>query len=84
MDRYTRRDAERAFERLVYALADPPEGKHWTLDYAPGGYVVELVDNVTGGVSQPFGPMRRNARDFVQAVRFLTDAMHASGITRLV
>lgn len=75
-DRYTKRHAEAAFLRLVDALGPAPAGQHWALDHAPGGYVVELVKDQGGGVSQPFGWQRRNAREFVTTVRFLTDALY--------
>lgn len=51
----------------------------WYLDYAAcyGGYVVNQVSNESGGVSQPFGPMRHSARDFVTMVRFAIDALRS-------
>jgi hypothetical protein len=88
---YTRRDAERAFERLCDAL-DRPHGDTWargedgqfhslvgvwSLDYAGcyGGYVVEEISNLGGGVSRPLGEMRRTAREFCDAVSFTLRAL---------
>lgn len=49
----------------------------WTLDYNPvyDGFVIEEILNVGGGVSHPMGDLRRNARDFCNAVRFAMDAI---------
>ena len=48
----------------------------WTLDHNSiyGGYVIEEMHNVGGGVSQPFGSTRHNAREFCAMVRFALDA----------
>lgn len=75
MERYTRKHAESAFLRLVPLLGPAPPGQHWALDSAPayGGYVVELIRDQGGGVHQPFGPMRRSAREFCEVVRFAED-----------
>lgn len=49
----------------------------WCLDYAGvyGGFVVHEISNEGGGVGTPLGHLRRNARDFCDAVRFALDAM---------
>jgi hypothetical protein len=49
----------------------------WTLDCNPtyGGYVIEEIANEGGGVTQPFGSMRRNAREFCDAVYFAENAI---------
>lgn len=76
MERYTKRDAEKAFERLLTLT-----GKHagpwnevgaWQLDYngTYGGYVVVEITSEGGGQTHPLGDMRRNARDFCSAVNF--------------
>jgi hypothetical protein len=82
MDRYTRKDAENAFERLLTATGNRRSTSWndvggWNLDYAAcyGGYVVEEVNNPSGGISQPFGSQRRTAREFVDCVRFACDAI---------
>ena len=82
--RYTRKDAEHAFERLL-AMTGKRKATSWndvggwTLDYAPiyGGYNVEEISSPSGGVSQPFGMQRRTAREFCDTVRFLADALRA-------
>lgn len=82
MDRYTRKDAEKAFERLVKAIGgriavDYKDVGAYRLDWNAtyGGGNIEMIANDKGGVSQPFGMMRRNAREFCDAVRFATDAL---------
>lgn len=82
MDRYTRKDAERAFERLIKAIGGRIATSYndvgayrldWNATY--GGGNIEQITSVGGGVRQPFGMMRRNAREFCDAVRFATDAL---------
>jgi hypothetical protein len=83
MDRYTRKDAEAAFERLCNLTghhAGPwNEVGAWQLDANPtyGGYMVVEISNEHGGQSTPFGPMRRSARDFCDAVRFAEDTLQS-------
>lgn len=47
----------------------------YTLDYAAcyGGYVINRISNDGGGVSQPFGYMRRGAKELVDCLRFAND-----------
>jgi len=54
----------------------------WTLDHNAiyGGYVIEEMYNEGGGVSQPFGSMRRSARDFCDAVAFAENALRAAKV----
>lgn len=114
-DRYSRKDAQKAFERLASALGKTCSDEHgnlfngnpyndptpagrlwddvvehgvhvglraavgaWSLDYngVYGGFVVHEMFNDGGGVSEPFGSMRRNAREFCAAARFALDALH--------
>jgi hypothetical protein len=82
MDRYTRKDAENALQRLVFALGgkiakDYKDVHGYRLDHAYGGYNVERIVNEQGGVTLPFGMQRRTAREFVDAVRFALDVMNA-------
>ena len=51
----------------------------WTLDCNPtyGGYVIEVIANSGGGIHQPFGSTRHNAREFCAMVRFALDALQA-------
>lgn len=80
-DRYTRKDAEAAFTRLISAIGGRVATSYkdvgaYRLDWngTYGGGNIELIINDGGGVSQPFGMMRRNAREFCESVNF---AMHA-------
>lgn len=82
MDRYTRKDAERAFERLIHAINGRIATSYndvgaYRLDWNGiyGGGVIEEITSEGGGVRQPFGMMRRNAREFCEAVRFAIDAI---------
>ena len=82
MDRYTRKDAEAAFERLIKAIGGRIATKYndvgaYRLDWngVYGGGNIELITSVQGGVRQPFGAQRRNAREFCKAVRFAIDAL---------
>ena len=87
-DRYSRKDAERAFDRLAYALGkqhtrwEQVDGRNvvnvgsWHLDCAPiyGGYVVNEICNEGGGITQPFGMLRHPARErrYVRHAGFCT------------
>ena len=82
MDRYTRKDAERAFERLITAIGGRIAQSYndvgayrldWNATY--GGGNIELITSNGGGVRQPFGAQRHSAREFVQMVRFAIDTL---------
>ena len=79
-DRYTRKDAEAAFTRLISAIGGRVATKYndvgaYRLDWnGVYGGNIELISNEQGGVSQPFGVQRRNAREFCDAVCFAIDA----------
>lgn len=82
--RYTKRDAQGAFARLLLACRKHEATSYknvggWTLDHngVYGGYVVQEIVNEGGGVACPFGYQRRTAREFCDAVLFAT---HAVGI----
>ncbi len=77
MDRYTRKDAEKALQRLADAtghrLAESwNDVGGWELDYNPtyGGCVINEISNEGGAVSQPFGCQRHSPREFCDMVRF--------------
>ena len=81
-DRYTKRDAQNAFARLMNATGNRPAASHkdvggWVLDYNGiyGGYVVHQMFNDGGAISDPFGSRRRNAREFCDAVNFACRAI---------
>lgn len=89
-DRYTRRDAERAFERLCETMGreigpkwSRVNGKNvakvgtWHLDYNAvyGGCKVAEIANVAGGESEPFGSLRQSPRDFVHSVNMAIRAV---------
>jgi len=54
----------------------------WMLDHNSvyGGFVIEEMYNTGGGVTQPFGSMRRNAREFCDAVYFAENALRAAKV----
>lgn len=77
MDRYTRKDAERAFDRLLEAYGKRRATSYcdvggWTLDYVAqyGGCVIEEVTSPGGGITQPLGSGRVSCREFCQQVNF--------------
>ncbi len=80
MDRYTRKDAENALGILVRHIGGHV-ADNWNdvggyrLDYYQG-YNVERIVNASGGITHPFGARRMTAREFVQTVRFATDAVY--------
>lgn len=80
--RYTRHDAESAFELLCVATGHRIAAGYndvgaWSLDYAPvyGGYVVHEIISEHGAIREPFGTMRRPAREFCSAVHFARNAI---------
>lgn len=82
-DRYTRKDAEKALDRLANACGrtvgyGPGE---WHLDYNAiyGGCAVREMMPTGSGERDPFGSMRRSPRDFCDAVRFALDALSVAG-----
>lgn len=86
MDRYTRKDAERAFDLLCKATGHRKAVAYndvggWQLDYngVYGGYVIHAIVNDGGGVTEPFGSMRRPAREFCSTVTFAIRALDKSG-----
>lgn len=97
MNRYTRKNAEHAFERLV-KLMGTPTGPIWStvngknvakvgalqLDYNPiyGGCIVEQICNEGGAVVHPFGELRLSPFEFCQAVRMVEGAMRLRAVTR--
>jgi hypothetical protein len=81
-DRYTRKDAEAAFTRLISAIGGRVATTYndvgaYRLDWngTYGGGNIELITSQSGGVSQPFGMQRRNAREFCDSVRFALDTL---------
>lgn len=82
MERVTRKDAERAFGRLIAAIGGRVAEKYndvgaYAFDYSAtyGGCVIHLIIKEGGGVSCPFGMTRQTPREFVQSVRFVLDAL---------
>lgn len=77
-ERYSQGDARTAFHRLCNTLNQRiatgfDDHGAWTLDY--DGYIIEVIDNDNYGVSRPFGPTRRTAREFCQVVAFAIQAV---------
>jgi hypothetical protein len=87
MDKYTRKDAEAAFDRLIKAIGGRVATSYkdvgaYRLDWngTYGGGNIELIVSEGGGVSQPFGMQRRNAREFCDSVRFAMDALEQARV----
>lgn len=81
-ERYTRKDATAAFNRLIETIGgriatDYNDVGAYRLDWNAtyGGGIIERISNPQGGVSQPFGHMRMNAREFYFAVHLAINAM---------
>lgn len=77
MDRYTRKDAEKAVSRLAAALGRPTEGEgSYYLHHAyQQGY--SIYEQSGPGASEPFGSTLRSARELCETVNF---ALRAIGI----
>jgi hypothetical protein len=82
VDKYTRKDAEAAFDRLIKAIGGRIATSYndvgaYRLDWngVYGGGNIEQITSESGGVRQPFGAQRRNAREFCDSVRFAVDAL---------
>lgn len=75
-------DAEVAFDRLIHHMGcrvavDYKDVGAYRLDWNAvyGGGNIERIVTDTGGVTQPFGMMRRNAKEFCVSARFAMDAI---------
>ena len=84
MDRYTYKDAEKCFERLLSALGKRRARAYsdvggWTLDYNPihGGVIIEEIANTGGGVHHPIGEGRLTPKEFCYTVNFTIRALEA-------
>jgi hypothetical protein len=79
-DRITRKDLDNALSlfckrggfRLAESYSDI-EGLQFSHDL--GGWNVEKIVSKGGGVSQPFGAMRRTTRDMFETLHFAADAL---------
>ncbi len=87
-DRITRKDVEGAFELLCATLGKRIATAYndvgaWQLDHNSiyGGFVIEEVVNVHGGVSRPMGDQRCNAREFRQMCLFTVRAIQSAKVT---
>jgi hypothetical protein len=87
MDRYTKNDAAAAFNRLVEMIGGRVAEKYndvgaYRLDHAGvyGGFVIERIVNDGGGVSRPFGDMRRPAREFCYTINFALRVLEQNGV----
>ena len=85
MDRYTRKDAEAAFDNLCAATGHRKATSYndvgaWELDAVPqyGGYVINQISNLASGVTCPLGDTRHGARDFCRMVYFAIRVLEVS------
>lgn len=86
MDRYTIKDAEQCFERLLTTLGKRKARSYndvggWRLDYNPtyGGVIIEEIINPHGGINHPIIGSRLTSREFCQTINFMT---RVSGLIR--
>lgn len=70
--RYTKLEVTGMFRRLIKAMRE----RDLVLDYSSiyGGYVIEKKD-LNGGISHPFGAMRRNAAEMYLSMHMTTQAL---------
>jgi hypothetical protein len=79
--RITKAEVRGMFKRLVKAMGEDVERGDLVLDYVShyGGYVIEEI-SFQGGVSHPFGCVRRTAKEMYlsmyMAVQALEDMRH--------
>lgn len=78
MDRVTKQDVKCMFNRLCKAMKrlNGENYQELTLDYIAcyGGYVIEQACE-NGGVSNPFGSIRRNAREMYLSMHMTAQAL---------
>ena len=79
MERYTKKDAQKAFERLLVNINGAQgysEGCYY-LDYNAtyGGCIIHLVVNKEGCVTTPFSTRRMNPFEFCMAINFAIRAI---------
>lgn len=94
MDIYTKKDAERCFERLAKVMGKQAgncwERKNnkniakigcWDLDYNPtyGGCIIEEMVTEGGGVTHPFGEGRLKPFEFCRATNMIEKAIEIKG-----
>ncbi len=86
MERVTKKDVESAFGRFLTQIKGrKPEAYNdvgaYYLDYAAcyGGYQIVRVVNERGALSNPFGHMRRNAREMVDCLNFYVSVERFKG-----
>lgn len=81
MDKITKAMVETQFERFLVALNLRKATSYndvggYSLDFqsAYGGYVIEVVNNSSGGIDHPFGHGRRKTKEMFDVLQFWNNA----------
>ncbi len=81
-DRYTRKDCEAVFSRLLAAIGGRQATSYhdvggYRLDCNPtyGGYNVERITNDRGAITHPFGYRKMPARQFCETMFWTLDVL---------
>lgn len=82
MERFTKKAARTAFKRLIHCIGGEVAKSYndvgkYELDenFEYGGFVINRISNKDGGVSCPFGYLRRNCREFWESCSFAMDSI---------
>jgi len=81
-DRISQSQIKSMFTLFLKAIGGTPAQSYndvggFLLDYNPtyGGYSIQRVSNVRGGVDEPFGAYKMKASEFWYALKFAMDAI---------
>jgi len=76
--KYTKSEVVGMFNRLLKAVGKAKRG--WSLDYVSvyGGYVIEQQEE-SGGISHPYGPVRRSAKEMYLSMHMAAQALENLG-----
>jgi hypothetical protein len=85
MARTTNEQVKNMFVQFVETIGGTIAARYddvggYRLDHNPtyGGFVIERIHNEHGGVTRPFGDMRRKNSEMWDTLRFAIDAIHAA------
>ncbi len=81
--RYTKNHVIGMFQRLSKAICKRTDAEDWKPLYLDhngiyGGYVIEQQEE-SGGISHPFGSMRRSAKEMYYSMHMATQALENLG-----
>ena len=87
MERTTKAQCESAFNQLARVAGKRLAESYsdvggWRLGWAPGGYIIEEIVTVGGGVTHPVTRRRHPAAAFYECCWFAIDAIYATNGVR--